>query len=924
MHGFGWIVLGIAFTAQAAGRQPLALPTLFEANAGQFAAQVQFVARCHGYTALLMKDGVVFRSGGRDVRMRLAGADPHPEIVGLDRLDTRITYLIGDAPSRWATDGAAFSRIEMRGVYPGIDVIYSGDRGTLEYSFVVASGADSGVIQIDFEGGEELAIEVGGALRVETPAGVFRHLQPRSFEASGAAPRDVHSAYIVAGRHAAGFRIEGRDRGRPLTIDPTVQYSSYLGGRGSDAVTGLSVDTFGNLYITGWTESTTFPEGGMNIGGTSGVDAFIAKANAAGTAFAYVTYLGGSGTDQSTGVAADSSGNVVIAGWSSSANFPVASAVQTRLLGSRNAFVAKIGPAGTNLVFSTLLGGSGADEANAVSLDAAGNIYIAGDTTSRTFPTVNALQRNLAGSRNAFVSRFSPTGTLVYSTFLGGSANDSATAIAVDAAGSAYIAGSTWSPDLPVASAFQPKLNGGEDAFIGKLSPSGNSLLYCTYLGGSGGNSSFPEAAAGIAIDSDGNAYVVGTTGSADFPRANPFQSTLNGGSDAFVAKLNAAGTGLVYSTYIGGSSSVDNATAVAVDAWGDAYVAGFTASADFPVFQAIQASLAGEYDSYAVKLSPAGNSLLSSTYFGGGGMDAAYAVALDGAAYLYIAGETQSYDFPLTQAIQSARLAALTGFISKLPTGAPDFSVTVTSGQTVPAGNSALYTFTVTALNGFAGALSVNVSGLPSGASATCNPLSLTGGGAVTITVSTASSTPTGAYTLTISAVGNAVTHAVSTYLNVIGPAAISLYPLSLIVAPGETQQFTATATGLSDTAITWSISPQLGTISGTGLYTAPADVPVPQTVTISANSQALPALMASALVSVAPGTLYLSNMTILSGNTSYKAAASIRADTNFTVGGSANVTLLSGQTITLGPGFMCTAGVSPITFTASTIPGN
>ena len=310
----------------------------------------------------------------------------------------------------------------------------------------------------------------------------------------------------------------------------------------------------------------------------------MAKLNQAGTAIVYVTYLGGRSADYALGLAVDHSASAVLTGWTLSSDFPVVAAAQPHLAGSRNAFVAKLNPAGTGLVFGTYLGGSGSDDGNAIALDATGNIYLAGDTTSTNFPTVNAIQKSLAGLENAFVAKLSSSGAVAYSTYYGGSAIDSATAIAVDTTGNAYLAGGTWSSNLPVVSAFQSHNAGGQDAFVAKLNATGSALLYSTYLGGSGGNATYAETATGIGVDSGGSAYVTGVTSSSNFPVVSAAQGALNGASDAFVAKLNTAGSALVYSTYLGGSSGVDNATAIAVDSAGDAYAVGFTASSDFPL----------------------------------------------------------------------------------------------------------------------------------------------------------------------------------------------------------------------------------------------------------------------------------------------------------------------------------------------------
>jgi hypothetical protein len=320
--------------------------------------------------------------------------------------------------------------------------------------------------------------------------------------------------------------------------------------------------------------------------------------------------------------------------------------LQSSLQGGRSAFVSKLNPAGNTLVFSTYLGGSGSDTANGIAVDAGLNSYVVGDTTSMNFPAT-AFQTAYHGSQDAFVSKISPDGgRLLYSTYLGGAGADHGAAIAVDSSGSAYIAGSTWSSDFPVANAYQRTIAGGSDAFIARLSSNGNTLLFSTYLGGSGGSVWYPETAQGIALDTAGNAYVVGVTSSADFPLSHAAQPQLLGEMDAFVSKVNSSGA-MMYSTYLGGSG-VEMGNAIAVDASGAAYVAGYTYSTDFPVTGGFQTAIGGDCDAFMAKLSPAGDSLVYATYLGGSGSDTATGVALDASGNVYLSGWTLSGNFPV------------------------------------------------------------------------------------------------------------------------------------------------------------------------------------------------------------------------------------------------------------------------------------
>jgi hypothetical protein len=420
-----------------------------------------------------------------------------------------------------------------------------------------------------------------------------------------------------------------------------------VGGAGFNAATAIAVDSTGAAYIAGYTDSynlpTADPEQNFNAGSDN---AFVAKLNPAGSSLVYCTYIGGSADDRAYGIAVDSTGAAYLAGSATSQNFPTEHPEQSSLEGARNAFVLKLSPAGNTLVFSTYLGGSGSDTANGIAVDAAGNSYVVGDTTSLNFPA-SGFQTGYHGSQDAFVTKISPSGgSLLFSTYLGGSSADHGAAIAVDSSYTVYVTGSTYSADFPVANAYQGSIGGGMDAFIARLSSNGNALLFSTYLGGSAGSVSYPETAQGIALDTAGDAYVVGVTSSSNFPLLSALQPQLLGEMDAFVAEFSSSGS-LLYSTYLGGSG-VDVGNAIAVDSSGAAYVAGYTFSTDFPVVGGFQTALGGGCDAFMAKLGPAGASLVYSTYLGGSGSDTATGIAVDASGNVYLSGWTFSNNFPV------------------------------------------------------------------------------------------------------------------------------------------------------------------------------------------------------------------------------------------------------------------------------------
>ncbi|MGO9899841.1 MAG: SBBP repeat-containing protein [Solirubrobacteraceae bacterium] len=383
-------------------------------------------------------------------------------------------------------------------------------------------------------------------------------------------------------------------------------------------------------------------------------------------ALVYSTYLGGSGEDAGNAIAVDAAGDAYVTGFTFSTNFPTTpGAYQTANAGGEDAFVAKLNAAGDGLLYATYLGGSGTDDGHGIAVDSAGDAYVAGSTTSTNFPTTpGAYQTANAGGEDAFVAKLNAAGALDYSTYLGGGGDDLANAIAVDAAGEAYATGLTESTSFPTASPLQSTLDGLEDAFVTKLNTTGSGLVYSTYLGGSGSDVGFS-----IAVDSAGEAYVAGETGSTNFPTIHPLQAANAGGEDGFVAKLNTTGSGLVYSTYLGGAGT-DFANGIAVDSAGDAYITGYTASTNFPTLDAVHPSCGDpgctQGDAFVAKLNPAGT-LGYSTYLGGSGADEGNAVAVDGTGEAYVTGVTFSADFPTLSPEQLFTGGGRDAFVTKL-----------------------------------------------------------------------------------------------------------------------------------------------------------------------------------------------------------------------------------------------------------------
>lgn len=678
------------------------LPLRFEPNVGQLPQPVRFLSRGGGYQIHMLDDGHVLRfqspQGPQKVTTHLRGANRGVRVRGEELLASQTNYLTAGAPGAAVNN---YGRVRYEGIYPGIDLVFYGNAGQLEYDFVLAAGADPRTIDLTVEG-STLSIDSKGNLILGTSAGDIRWNRPVMYQGEGAARHEVTGTFVLRGTHEVGFQVAAYDAKQVLVIDPVLSYSSFVGASGNDAARGIAIDASGNVYVCGNTTSQNLANtsgtaqqayGGDNPAHQETGDAFVAKLTPAG-ALAWITYLGGSADEAALGIAADAAGNSYITGYTNSNNFRTSAGAHQSTFGGQgrgsmfheggDAFLAKLNPSGSTLLYSTLLGGSLDDRGIAIALDNGGAIYVTGNTLSSNFPTFgNPLQSQYRGGTtndiisggDAFVTKFSAAGALVYSTYVGGSGNDAPAAIAVDSTGSAYVAGGTASTNFPTTTgAFQTASAGTADAinqpyftlgdaFVVKLNPAGTALTYATLLGGNR-----DETALGLAIDSSGAAYVTGITSSGNFPTvANAPQRTFGGPTailngkyfwmgDGFVSKLNPAGSALVYSTYFGGADD-DAGWAIAVDGAGNAYVAGSANSTDFKVTtDALQQTKAGSGgqslpigDGVLLKLNPAGSAFLYASYFGGSSDDAIAGIALDATGAAFVTGSTASANFPTT-----------------------------------------------------------------------------------------------------------------------------------------------------------------------------------------------------------------------------------------------------------------------------------
>ena len=574
--------------------------------------------------------------------MSLVDGNPRPELQGTEEQPGTINYFIGNNPRQWLTGIHGFSGVKYSQVYPGIDLVYYGNQRQLEYDFNLTAGAEPARIRIEFKGAKGVQVDDQGGLVIQLEGGSLHWAKPLAYQESEEGRQEVACQFVLRAENQIGFQVGAYDKARPLVIDPVLIYSTYLGGSDFDVATAIAVNGSGNVYVAGDTASVNFPTlSALDSTANGSNDVFVAKLNPAGTALVYSTYLGGSGDDFAQGLAIDSTGNAYITGSTTSPNFPPKNAYQSSYNGAGDVFLSKLGPFGTNLLYSTYIGGTDYEIGNAVAVDNSGNAYVAGETDSLIstgsthpipFPTVNGFQNNAGGGfSDAFIAKFnttlSGTASLIYSSFLGGSTDEAASGVATDSSGNAYLTGQVMDSssvyptvphsNFPVLNAFQPQFNAGS---------------------------------------------------------TDPFA----GSADGFVTKVNSAGSAKVFSTFLGGYND-DDGTGIAVDAGGRVYVTGETTSGDFPTLRAAQPVIGGGdtnaflADAFVTVFQSGGNALVYSTYLGGSGDESLPAIGIDQFGYVYVTGQTLSYDFPVTAgAYQTNSAGNSDGFVAKLNPAVP------------------------------------------------------------------------------------------------------------------------------------------------------------------------------------------------------------------------------------------------------------
>ena len=671
-------------------RHYAAVPMSFERNEGQVDASVAYLSRGPGYSVFLTRDEAVFSlrqkrhandpkrvvpgsepAGAASqavIRMSLVGANQRPVIEGRGLQAGKSHYLQGNDAARWRGNVARYGKVQYRDVYPGIDLVYYGNQRELEYDFLVAPGRDPDQIVLGFSGMASLRLNAAGNLVLQTAVGEVIQHKPVVYQEVAGKRVPIEGAYRLLAGNRVGFTVDRYDTSLPLVIDPIFAFTSYLGGNTGDQVIDLAVDKDANLYALGCTAPFSF--GPLNYdhdGVYPGCDVFVTKFNSDLTRTIYTTFVGGAGDDVGLAIKIDGNGNPVVAGYTSSTNFPTKSPLQPGLLGSYDGFVFKLDATGDAFAYSTYLGGAGEDRGLALALDTGGNVYVAGETLSDDFPIKGSVTGNtFKGVVDGFLTKLNGTGSaILMSRYLGGSNEDFVFGVVADVDGNAYVTGMTTSPDFPLVSPAQ-WYGGSNDAFVTKIGSDG-AIAYSTCLGGD-----YVEFGQGIALDHRGRVAVVGFTSSIGpdpFPTTpSAAQPAFGGGVDGFVAVLDASGSSFVFSTLLGGSGD-DYLREVEFDRRDSVYVVGDTTSSDVPgpdPKYLMQATNRGGSDAFAARYLP-GGTMVWSTYLGGSGDEYGYALALYGTGNIFVGGSTGSTNLALQAPLQATFGGTRDGFVSRL-----------------------------------------------------------------------------------------------------------------------------------------------------------------------------------------------------------------------------------------------------------------
>jgi hypothetical protein len=664
------------------------LPIAFEQVVGHGESLSLFQARGQGFNLRLSPRGVSLFLQAADasrekqaivaeVHTAFVGASPTVRAVGENALPGKVNLLTGSIASHWTHGIPTCQSVRYESIYPGIDLVFYGANRNLEYDFVIAPTADPSAVRWSIQGAHHAQLNHDGDLILETPAGILCQHKPVAYQIGEHGKCFIPAEFILdvppvpptgknpTHNYQVAFKLGPYDHNRPLILDPTLSFATPIGGSGDDRAFGIAVDAAGFIYVTGQTTSPDFPGLATNPAAIKGsTDAFLTKFTPDGKSMVFSTVLGGSGSDKALNLAVNTNGMIILAGITGSSDFPVTNAAQSTFGGGdHDGFVACLDASGSNLVFASYVGGSADDDIACVACDSAGWIYVGGTTQSPNLPVVHALQGQLHGFSDAFLTRLDAKGKIDYFTYLGGSTgNDGILDLTTDNKQNVYVTGFTSSRDFPVTKGYQSIYLGSNEVFVAKFNANATALTAATFLGGAG-----DDVGRSIALDLDGNICLSGETSSAGFPVVNARFPHNAGQRDLFLAKLDPTCNVLIFSTYLGGSG--DEVGAMSVDAAGNFHLAGFTSSRNFPTVSAFQPRFGGgTWDAFVATVKGDGSSLLFSTYLGGSGDDQVAAITTDVRGNIFVAGATSSANIPKVNPLQPlVRSGSYDAFVAKI-----------------------------------------------------------------------------------------------------------------------------------------------------------------------------------------------------------------------------------------------------------------
>ncbi len=655
----------------------------FIENKGQWDGHVKYLYQTTNLNVWVTDESLVFDNykiqllkshggkhiSGHVISMKMENVNKSVHFIPKSKHQEYYNYFLGNNQNKWASGVPVFEECKIKNVWNGVDLRLHSDQNNFRYDFIVSPGANKQNIQFSFEGCDDIKINIAGELVFNTSIGELNHGKIYAWQLIGAEKKEVACSFERIDGNKFTIKTSEYDKSKELIIDPLV-YSTFIGGSGYEEAKDIKTDNMGNVYICGNTNSNNFPTipGGYDLSYNGNYDAFVSKLNSGGSGLIFSTFIGADQDDKATSLDIDASGNIFVTGLTSSSSFPVTMGAYDMIAnGEFDAFVLKLGSSGGNLLYSTFIGGTIYDEAKSIVIDNMGYAFVTGKTYSADFPvTSGSYDEIFGGGQDIFVCKISADGTtLDFSTYIGGAGIDIANSIDLDVSKNVYITGETESEDFPTTGgAFDMSFNGDRDVIVSKLNPTLNALMYSTFIGGSANDAGYR-----VKVDNSSNAFICGETISGNYPTIfGSYDLTFNGGIDGIVSKLNPTGSSLIFSSFIGGTGD-ERLSGLELDNSNNIYLAGYSKSIDFPVTSsAVGKTNSGADDAVIVKMLSAGSSLGYSSYLGGAQTDLAFSIAVSSDLNAFICGSTASADFPVTEgSYDNSFNGNIDGFVSKI-----------------------------------------------------------------------------------------------------------------------------------------------------------------------------------------------------------------------------------------------------------------